>query len=83
VFVSWLVVAFGMNARTSKCQGGLGTMSKNTDDGHGKAEKPGDSSERLDNPPLWSPWNFQNKQRDWHEDFYDEMHSSASHEAEK
>ena len=48
-------------------------MSKNTDGGHGTAEKPGDSSERRDNPPLWSPWNFQNKQRDWHEDFYDEM----------
>ncbi len=52
-------------------------------DEHGTAEKLGDSSERLDNPPLWNPWNFQNKQRDWHEDFYDEMRSGASHGAEK
>ena len=58
-------------------------MSKNTDGGHGTAKKQGDSSERLDNPPLRSPWNFQNKQRDWHEHFYDEMHSSASHSTEK
>jgi len=62
---------------------GLGTMSKNTDSTHETAEKLGNSSERLDNPPLWSPWNFQNKQRDWHEDFYDEMRSGASHGAEK
>jgi hypothetical protein len=40
----------------------------------GSAQKPGDSSERLDNPPVWSPWNFQSKQRDWHEVIYDEMH---------
>ena len=76
LFVSWLVIAFGMNARTSKCQGGLRTMSKNTDDGHGKAEKPGDSSERLNNPPRWSPWNFR-KQPDWQQDFYGEMRSQV------
>jgi hypothetical protein len=58
-------------------------MSKNMDTGHGTAGKPGYSSERLDNPPLWSPWNFQTKQRDWHEDFFDEMSSSASHGEEK
>lgn len=31
-------------------------------------------SERVDNPPRWSPWNFQ-KQPDWHENFYGEMRS--------
>jgi hypothetical protein len=62
---------------------GLGTMSRNTDSGGGTPEKPGNSSERLDNPPLWSPWNFQNKQRDWHEDFYGETHSSALRSLEK
>jgi hypothetical protein len=58
-------------------------MSRNTDSGRGTAEKSGDSSERLDTPPLWSPWNFQIKKRDWHEDFYDQIHSSESHGAEK
>jgi hypothetical protein len=33
-------------------------------------------SERLDNPPLWSPCNFQ-KQSDWHQDFYGEMRSQV------
>lgn len=41
------------------------------------AQEPSNSSEQLDNPPLRSPWNFQGKQRDWHEVFYDEMHSSS------
>ena len=62
---------------------GLETMGKNTNSERGAAEEPGHSSERLDNPPLWSPWNFQNKKRDWHEDFYDQIHSSESHDAEK
>jgi hypothetical protein len=39
------------------------------------ATKPGDSSDQLDNPPFWSPWNFQTNQRDWHEIIYDEMRS--------
>jgi hypothetical protein len=39
------------------------------------ATKPSDSSEQLDNAPFWSPWNFQTKQRDWHEVIYDEMRS--------
>jgi hypothetical protein len=49
-------------------------MSENLGTAPGSAQKPGDSSERLDNPPVWSPWNFQSKQRDWHEVIYDEMH---------
>jgi hypothetical protein len=40
----------------------------------GTAKKPGES-ERLDNPPRWSPWDFQNKQPDWHENFYSKMRS--------
>ena len=51
-------------------------MSENMGTAQDPARKPGDSSEQLDNPPLWSPWNFQTKQRDWHEIIYDEMHSS-------
>jgi hypothetical protein len=51
-------------------------MSQNTGAAQGTARKPGDSSEQLDNPPLWSPWNFQTKQRDWHKAIYDEMRSS-------
>jgi hypothetical protein len=39
----------------------------------GTAKNPGES-ERLDNPPQWSPWSFQ-KQPDWHKDFYGEMRS--------
>jgi hypothetical protein len=51
-------------------------MSKNMGTAQGQAQKPGDSPEQLHNPPLWSPWNFQSKQRDWHEVIYDEMRSS-------
>jgi len=51
-------------------------MSENMGTAQGPARKPDDSSERLDNPPLWSPWNFQTKQRDWHEVIYDQMRSS-------
>lgn len=51
-------------------------MSENMGTAQGPARKSGDSSERLDNPPLWSPWNFQTRQRDWHEVIYDEMRSS-------
>ena len=40
----------------------------------GTAKKPGES-ERLDNPPRRSPWDFQNKQPDWHENFYSKMRS--------
>jgi hypothetical protein len=38
----------------------------------GPAREPSNFSERLDNPPLWSPWNFQSKKLDWHEVIYDE-----------
>jgi hypothetical protein len=41
----------------------------------GEARKPGDVMEQLDNPPLWSPWNFQTEPRDWHEIIYDELYS--------
>ena len=41
----------------------------------GTAKKPRES-ERLNNPPRWSPWNFQ-KQPDWHQDFYGEMRSQV------
>jgi hypothetical protein len=58
-------------------------MSDNIGTASGSAQKPGDSSEQLDNPPLWSPWNFQSKQRDWHEVIYDEMHSSYVKSDEK
>jgi hypothetical protein len=50
-------------------------MSDNRGTEPGSAQKLGDSSEQLDNPPFWSPWNFQSKQRDWHEIIYDEMRS--------
>jgi hypothetical protein len=50
-------------------------MSENRGSAQGPARKPGDSSDQLDNPPLWSSWNFQTKQREWHEVFYDEMRS--------
>jgi hypothetical protein len=54
-------------------------MSENENMGtaQGPARKPGDPSEQLDNPPLWSLWNFQTRQRDWHEIIYDEMGSSC------
>jgi hypothetical protein len=48
-------------------------MSQNMGAAQVTARKPGDSSDQLDNPPFWSPWNFQTKQRDWHEFIYDEM----------
>ena len=48
-------------------------MSENRGTARGLARKLGDSPEQLNNPPLWSPWNFQTRQRDWHEIFYDEM----------
>ena len=51
-------------------------MSENIGKAQSPEQKPGDSSEQLDNPPLWSPWNFQTKQRDWHQALYDEMHSN-------
>jgi hypothetical protein len=50
-------------------------MSDNVGTAQGPVRKPGDWSEQLDNPSLWSPWNFQTKQRDWHEIIYDEMRS--------
>jgi len=31
---------------------------------------------QLNDPPRWSPWNFQNTKRDWHRDFYDETQTS-------
>ncbi len=47
------------------------------DDNMGTAPKEpresSNSSEQMDNPPLWSPWNFLTKRRDWHEVIYDEM----------
>jgi len=36
---------------------------------------------QLNDPPRWSPWNFQNTTRDWHKDIYDETHASE-HEAD-
>ncbi len=51
-------------------------MGENMDTAHDRARKSGDSSVRLDHPPLWSPWNFQTKHPDWHEVIYDEMRSS-------
>jgi hypothetical protein len=42
----------------------------------GAERKPSDVTEQSDNPPLWSPWNFQTERRDWHEIIYDERHSS-------
>jgi hypothetical protein len=58
-------------------------MSKNMDSARRAAEKPAGSSERLADPPLSSAWNFQNKERDWHEDFYDEIPLSTSRGAVK
>jgi hypothetical protein len=54
-------------------------MSKNTDT-HDAANKADDAeqkpSDSVDHPPLWSPWNFQNKKRDWHDNFYGEIPNS-------
>jgi hypothetical protein len=50
-------------------------MSEKVGSTHDPAIKPDDSSDQLDNPPFSSPWNFQTKQRDWHEIIYDEMRS--------
>ena len=35
------------------------------------------TSERWDNPPLWSPWNFQNPKpkREWQSDSYRAAHT--------
>jgi hypothetical protein len=52
-------------------------MSENEGTVQGSAQKPSDSSAQLDDPPFWSPWNFQTKQRDWHKAIYDEMCSSS------
>jgi hypothetical protein len=54
-------------------------MSRNNEGPHWPAEKPSASSEQLNDAPPWSPWNFQQKKRDWHEDFYDERPTSTSH----
>jgi hypothetical protein len=51
-------------------------MSESVGAAQGPARKPSDSSAQLDNPPFWSPWNFQTKQRDWHKAIYDEMRPS-------
>jgi hypothetical protein len=50
-------------------------MVEKSDTARDSAQKSGESSERLDNPPLWSPWNFGTRHADWHEVFYDEMRS--------
>jgi hypothetical protein len=42
----------------------------------GPARNPSESSAEMDNPPLWSYWNFQTRQRDWHEVIYGEMRST-------
>jgi hypothetical protein len=31
---------------------------------------------QSNDPPRWSPWNFQNTKRDWHKDIYDEAQAS-------
>jgi hypothetical protein len=51
-------------------------MSKNIGKAQSLEQKSDDSSAQLDNPPAWSSWNFQTKQRDWHQVIYDEMRSS-------
>jgi hypothetical protein len=57
-------------------------MSRNNEKAHSPAEKPSGSSEQLNDAPPWSPWNFQHKKRDWHEDFYDEL-PTTSHDGVK
>jgi hypothetical protein len=60
---------------------GSGAMSQNLGTAQGTQRKPVESLELLDDPPLWSPWNFQSKQPDWHKIIYDEMrHSYAKAE---
>jgi hypothetical protein len=55
-------------------------MSEKMGVAQGPARKLGESSEQLDNAPFRSPWNFQTKQRDWHESIYDEMRPSLKNE---
>jgi hypothetical protein len=52
-------------------------MSEKMGAAEGAGGKTGYSSKQLDNPPLWSPWNFQTRRRDWHEVIYDEIRSSS------
>jgi hypothetical protein len=51
-------------------------MSKNIGKAQSLEQKSDDSWAQLDDPPAWSPWNFQTQQRDWHQAIYDEMRSS-------
>jgi hypothetical protein len=58
-------------------------MRKHDEGAHWLVEKTSDSSEQLNDAPLWSPWNFQHKRRDWQEDIYDELPTSTSQGASK
>ncbi len=40
------------------------------------ARSPGNSPKPVDDPPLWSPWNFETRKHDWHDIIYDEMLAS-------
>ena len=48
-------------------------MNKDFEKVRRKAEE---ANVQLNDPPRWSPWNFQNTKRDWHRDFYDETQTS-------
>jgi len=48
-------------------------MNKDFEKVRRKAEE---ANVQLNDPPRWSPWNFQNTKRDWHRDFYDETQAS-------
>jgi hypothetical protein len=59
---------------------GLRDMSKDTKNVRGTVTKSDSDSTGSDNPPLWSPWNFQSgiTNPDWHKDFYDETYGDEN-----
>lgn len=57
---------------------GSGVVSDYMGSAQGPVKVPDDMSEQSNNPPFWSPWNFQIRGRDWHEIFYDEMRSNKT-----
>jgi len=53
----------------------------NKDSGKVRRKAEETNTVQLNDPPRWSPWNFQNTKRDWHRDIYGETHASE-HEAD-
>jgi hypothetical protein len=53
---------------------GVWDMNKDFEQVRRKAEEI--DTVQLNDPPRWSPWNFQKTERDWHRDIYDKTCAS-------